>query len=144
MHRLLAVFSITIAGMLIAAAPAHADGSDPDVRDIKIDSVVLQGDGSVRVSGHLKCVDNYFVVLRVAQPDGTTTRANGVSPGLLPCDSNDVFVVSTNPATQTGGSFNRDDPVFVAVTACTDNTGRSAELRCASATAKLDFRGRGA
>ncbi len=140
MRRLLAVFSTTIAGMLIAAAPAHADGSTPDVHDLKIDSAALQGDGSVRVSGHLKCVDNYFVLVRVAQPDGRTTRANGASPGLLPCNRNGVFVVATNPATQSGGSFTRDDPVFVSVTACTDRPGRSAELRCDGESARLNLR----
>ena len=140
MRRLLAVFSITIAGLLIATAPAHADGSGPDVRDVKIDSAVLQGDGSVRVSGHLKCDDNYFVVVTVAQRDGRTTRANGASPGLLPCNSDDVFVVSTNPATTTGGSFDRNDPIFVSVTACTDNSGRSAELRCGGDSAKVELR----
>jgi hypothetical protein len=139
MRRLLVVISTAIAGLLIAAVPAYADGSG-EVRDVRIDSAVLQGDGSVRVTGHLKCVDNYFVVVRVAQPDGRTTRANGSSPGLLPCNRDDVFVVSTNPATTTGGRFDRSDPVFVSVTACTENDGRSAELRCDGDSRRLDLR----
>jgi hypothetical protein len=140
MRRLLAVFSTIIAGMLLAAAPAFADGPNSDVRDLRIDSAVLQGDGSVRVSGHLRCDDNYFVVVRVAQPDGRTVRANGASPGLLPCNDNGVYVVSTNPATQTGGSFDGRERVFVSVTACTDRPGRSAELRCDSESARLNLR----